>query len=121
MAGLQCGSCVGVLVETGLTGELCLDVLKAEAGDDGNAIPLIQAVMGDLVSQLFKSSGGELVVLALGFLDGQDINVIPAQHFHHSVEASSSRIDVPDTDSHINDCKRGTKRWPHALNKAVTK
>src|SRR5699024_7063282 len=81
-------------------GETRLHILDTHAGDDGHAVPLAQAEMRDLITDLAETFIGELVVLAFGFLHGQHIHVVPDEKIHHPVHACACGVDVPVHDAH---------------------
>ena len=64
------------LTEVRLIIEAALHVLKAHAGGDCHAIPLIQAKVRNLVTHEFEEVEGESFVLGFGFLQGEHVNVV---------------------------------------------
>ncbi|CNI22026.1 Uncharacterised protein [Mycobacterium tuberculosis] len=56
--------------------EAALHVLKAHAGGDCHAVPLIQAEVRDLVAHEFEEVEGESFVLGFGFLQGEHVDVV---------------------------------------------
>ena len=63
----------GRFTEGGLGGEVVLDVQDRQARGDGDAVPLVESVDGDVVSGCLEGSDGELVGSALDFLHGQHV------------------------------------------------
>ena len=56
-----------------LGGEVVLNVQDWQTGGDGDAVPLVETVDGDVVAGLLKGFRGELVGAALDFLHGQHV------------------------------------------------
>ena len=63
----------GRLAEGGLGGEVVLHLEDRQARGDGDAVPLVETVDGDVVARLLERFGGELVGAALDFLHGQHV------------------------------------------------
>ena len=63
----------GRFTEGGLGGEVVLDVQDRQARGDGDAVPLVESVDGDVVSGCLEGFDGELVGTALDFLHGQHV------------------------------------------------
>lgn len=91
---------VGILIETGLTWEGCGNILDSDAGDDGHAVPLVEAEVGDLIAQFLKSGKGKLVIAALRFLYRKHVNIVARKKCFDAFDASSDRIDVPVHNAH---------------------
>src|SRR5690606_33221704 len=62
-----------------LTRGTLANVLEAHARDDRDAVPLVDAPCGDLVTKRLERCDGELLGLALGLLEGQDVHVRPLE------------------------------------------
>ena len=91
---------LGVLVEAGHAVEAQSHVLEPDTGGHGDAVPLAQAVVGDLVAQFAEVLLGELLVLALGLLHRQDVDVGPVEPGEHAVLAGSDRVHIPGGQAH---------------------
>src|SRR5690606_5749455 len=91
---------VAVLAEPRLTRETLAHVLEAHARDYRDAVPLVDAPCGDLVTKRLERCDGELLGLALGLLEGQDVHVRPLEEGHRALGARPDRVDVPRRDSH---------------------
>ena len=65
----------GRLAEGGLGGEVVLHVQDRQARGDGDAVPLVETVDGDVVAGLLKGFRRELVGAALNFLHRQHVRV----------------------------------------------
>ena len=89
-----------VLGEPRLAGEARDHVVEADAGNDGHAVPLVEAVVGDPVAELLEARRGELMVAALGLLHGQDVDVVALEQPGHPLETGAGGIDVPDANTH---------------------
>jgi hypothetical protein len=74
--------CGGVFSKPGHTGKALLTVGEGKARRNAHAIPLIQAVMGEVVSGIRKGLEGKLVVAAFGFLHQQDIDILAMQKIY---------------------------------------
>ncbi len=80
--------------------EANLHVKDGESGGNRDPVPLVQAVQRHLVAQCLKGQQRELVIPALGFLQGQNVNVRPLQERSGSVDAGPNGVDVPGCDPH---------------------
>ena len=76
------------------------DVLEPDAGDDGHAVPLDEAVVGHLVAERLEPLDRELLVLALGLLDGEHVDVAALEPGLDAVDAGADGVDVPGGDAH---------------------
>ena len=64
------------LAEVRLVIEAALHVFEANSGGDCHAVPLIQAKVRNLVAHEFEEVEGEGLVLGLGLLQGEHVNVV---------------------------------------------
>jgi hypothetical protein len=67
------------------SGAMFLDVLDPHPGQDRHSVPLRVAHVRDLVTQRVEHHLGELVVPALGLLQGDDVDVAALQPGGHPV------------------------------------
>ena len=91
---------LAALAEDRLVFEGPLHVLQAYAGGDRHAVPLAQAEVRHLVAVVLEQLPGEVLVLALGFLDGQHVHVGAAQPGLDAVGAGADRVHIPCSDLH---------------------
>ena len=99
-AGLLDGV-LAALAEGRLVHEGAFHILQTHAGGNGHAVPLAEAKVGHLVAVVFKELPGEVLVLALGFLDGQHIRVGAAQPLLHTVGTGTQRVHIPGSNLHV--------------------
>ena len=90
----------GRFTKGGLGGEVVLDVQDRQARGDGDAVPLVESVDGDVVSGCLEGFDGELVGAALDFLHGQHVRVRALQKGDDAVDARADGVDVPGRKSH---------------------
>jgi len=88
------------LAEGGLVQERPLNVLQPHAGGDGNSVPLVYAEVGHLVAHALKEFPREVVVLAFGLLDGQDVAVAALKPGLNAVGAGTERVHIPGSYLH---------------------
>ena len=69
--------------------------------------------MGDLVAEGLSRSVGELVVLGLGLLDGEHVDVAALQPGLDAVDAGADGVDVPGRDAHRPSLGRGPRLPGH--------
>src|SRR6478735_9265615 len=84
-----------------------LDVIQTHPGQHRDAVPLIGAVVRDLVTELGEPFGRKLLIRDLGLLDGDHIDVAARQPRGQPVDPSTDRIDVPGGNTHSDQPKTG--------------
>lgn len=77
------------------------NIFEPDPGDDSNAIPLIDAEMGDLVAEFVQPVEGELFLLTLRFLDRQDVAVGAFEPGRNPVDSRADGVDVPGSNAHM--------------------
>lgn len=86
--------------EDGLVNKGAFDVVEPYSGGDRNAVPLADTEVGHFVTHAFEELPWEVVVLALGFLHGEDVAVTALQPSLHTVGTSAERIYIPGSYLH---------------------
>ena len=76
-------------------GEALADLGETDPGEDGDTVPLVEAVVGDLVATRLQPLHRELVGLGLGLLDRQDVDVRSGQPGLDAVDPAADGVDVP--------------------------
>jgi hypothetical protein len=99
-----------VLLETGHAGKGMFHVGELLPARDRDTVPLRVPVVGDLVAERGEPLGRELVVLALGLLQGQDVDVAALQPADDAVDPRASGVHVPGSQTHA---KNRTRRCRH--------
>ncbi len=99
-AGFLRGRDLRVLVEPGLILEADLHVVETDTGRDRDTVPLAEAHVRDLVPQFAEPLVRELLVLALGFLHRQHVDVGPLEPVQDPVGTGTNRVHVPGCDAH---------------------
>ena len=79
---------------------MVLHVQDWQTGGDGDAVPLVETVDGDVVAGLLKGLCWELVGAALNFLHGQHVRVRAFKESDDAVDARADGVDVPGRKSH---------------------
>ena len=80
--------------------EADLHVVETDPRDDGDAVPLAQPVVGDLVAESLEPLERELVGARLGLLDREHVDVAALEPGGDAVDAGSDGVDVPGGDAH---------------------
>ena len=96
--GLQVLWLLGVFGKARLVGKGRLDVGKPYPGEDGHPIPLVEAMVRNLVA--WERIEWKLFVLALGFLHQQHINIKAGESRRHSIHAGADGVYVPVSNAH---------------------
>ncbi len=73
---------------------------QAHSRRDRDPVPVVQAVMGDLVAGTLEGRVGELAVGALGLLQAADGGLMLTEPTRHLIDAGPDRVDVPADDLH---------------------
>ena len=73
---------------------------RPDPGGDGDAVPLVDAEVRHLVAHALEELPRELLVLALGLLDGQDVAVGALQPGLHPVGTGTERVHIPGRNLH---------------------
>ena len=89
-----------VFRESGLMGE-CVGVCEANAGGDGDPIPLVCSADGYLIPGVGEGVAGKLVLAAFCFLHGEDVDVVSVEHIDDSWESGADGVDIPGGQSHM--------------------
>ena len=100
-AGLL-GRVLAGFAESRLVHEGALNVVQAHTGGEGHTIPLGDAEVRDLVTHALKEFPGEVLVLALGLLDGQDIAVAALKPGFYAVGSGTEGVHIPGSYLHSN-------------------
>ena len=90
--------------------EADLHVVEADAGGDGDAVPLVEAVVGHLVAERLEPVEGELVLARLGLLDREHVDVGALEPGRDAVDAGADGVDVPGGDAHSGHPSAATHR-----------
>ena len=96
--GLQVLWLLRVFGKARLVGKGRLDVGKPHPGEDGHPIPLVEAMVRNLVAG--ERIEWKLFVLTLGFLHQQHINIKAGEGRHHSIHAGADGVYVPVSNAH---------------------
>src|SRR5699024_8801751 len=92
------GPWLGDVFEGGLACETALNAVEPHTGKNGDAVPLVDAPVRHLVSGGLEREEGELLVSALGLLDGQDVHLVAFQPAEHALGPGPNGIHVPGSD-----------------------
>ena len=87
--------------ERWLADEGALNICKPHPGGNRDTIPLAETEMCHLVPVVFEKFPREVLVLALGFLDGQHVGVGAAQPVLYAVGTGTQRIYIPGSNLHL--------------------
>ena len=77
------------LAEVRLVIEAALHILKAHAGGDRHAVPLVQAKVRNLVAHEFEEVEGKSLVLGFGLLQGEHVNLVFVEPVFNAVFAGA--------------------------------
>ena len=91
---------LAALAKFGLAREGALHILKAHAGSDGHAVPLVYAKVRYLVVIVLEQLPRKIIVFAFRFLDSQDIYVGAPQPVLNAVGTGSQRVHIPSCNLH---------------------
>ena len=72
--------------QPGMPGEADLDVLDPYPAQDRDAVPLVDAAVGEVVAHRLQPHQRELVLARLGLLEGQHVDVVALEELLHSID-----------------------------------
>jgi hypothetical protein len=100
MARASCAGSLPALPNIGWSRKVRSTLSKPDAGSDGNTVPLVHAEVRNFVTHALKELPREVLVLALGLLDGQDIAVAALKPGFNAVGTGTEGVHIPGSYLH---------------------